>query len=166
MANRIIGMMQGFNMYTYIDEETLKDISACKYQTQGDFVSSETAEWINTINNSLIVVKELEFKEICPNRKPKESTVFVIPLPVLDYQAALDRCKSLAMKMTVPFNNEEHEMITTGGNSQAMIKHCFDGGRQLVLFAMQMSATGRFFDPQTNITTDDYAKSQLLMDSN
>ena len=160
MANRIIGMMQGFNMYTYIDEEMLKNISACKYQRQGDFVSSETAEWINTANNSLIVTKELEFKEICPNREPEESTVSVIPLPVLDYQTALDRCKSLTMKMTVPFNNKEHEMIISGGNSKAMVRHCFAGGRQLVLFAMQMSASGRFFDPQTNITTDDYAKSQ------
>ena len=160
MANRIIGMMHGFNMYTYIDQEMLKNISSCKYQEQGDFVSWETADWINIGNESLIMTKELELAEICPARKPDEETVFVIPLPILDYQSALDRCKALTMAMTVPFNNEEHEKIISGGNSEAMVKHCFYGGRQLVLFAMQMSATGRYFDPQTNITTNDYAKSQ------
>ena len=65
MANRMIGMLQGFNMYTYIDEEMLKNISGCQYQKQGDFISWEMAEWDNTGNNdSLIVTKELEFKEI------------------------------------------------------------------------------------------------------
>ena len=83
----------------------------------------------------------------------------VIPLPILKYHDALDRCKSLTMDMTVSFNNEEHEMIISGGNSKAMVNHCFEGGRQKVLFAMQKSADGRYFDPQTNITTDDYAKS-------
>ena len=167
MANRIIGMVQGFNMYTYIDEEMLKNISACKFQKQGDFISWNNAEWINTgTDDSLIVTKDVEFKEICPERKPNESQVFVIPHPIYNYYEALDRCKSLTMKMTVPFNNEEHEQIISGGNSVAMRKHCFNGGRQRVLFAMQMSSKGRFFDPQTDRTTDEYAKSYAGWDIN
>ena len=160
MANRLIGMVQGFNMYTYIDMEMLRNISGCQFQKQGDFVSWDTAKWVNSgTNDSLILTKELEFEEICPDGEPEESTVSVIPLPILDYQGALDRCKSLNMRMTVPFNSKEHEQVISGGNSKAMVKHCFEGGRQKVLFAMQKSADGRYFDPQTNVTTDDYAKS-------
>ena len=160
MANRIIGMVQGFNVYTYIDEAMLKNISGCKFQKEGDYVSWDNAEWINMgTNDSLIITKEVDFEVICPDKEINDSTVSLIPHPVLDYYGALDRCKSLTMQMTVPFNNGEHEKIMSGGNTKAMREHCFDGGRHRVLYAMQMSASGRFFDPQTNITTDDYALS-------
>ena len=47
VGDRMIGMFQGFNMYTgMLEEEVMKNITGCRYNLPGDLLNWETAEWM------------------------------------------------------------------------------------------------------------------------
>ena len=68
MAHRMIGMLYGFNMYTRpMDHQTLLDITDCKEDIPGDFISWEDAKWTKT-NDQLISTKNVTLNRICANK--------------------------------------------------------------------------------------------------
>ena len=71
----------------------------------------------------------------------------------------LDRCQALSLRMVIPSSRVVHEKVLIGGNSEAMKKKCYGGGRQIVAFAMQHENC-RFYDPQSGFTVE-YAFNRM-----